>query len=191
MSLFLGQRPPTFRLYFTYPVIDLLGDEHSTFRYETDWIVTTQPDIVDAITLFELRVTAADFRPDTPEAYELVSDPYRRGEISYDRYSQNNTGPYVTSRHCPQSLSNENHYDRQVAFYRNATAQPIFVDGSICANATRSFDAEIARNHRFVESEVIIYGDFPAHGKWEKVRGLQAATPFTENYTDYSLLYNL
>ncbi|PNP59432.1 hypothetical protein THARTR1_00922 [Trichoderma harzianum] len=176
---------------FTYPFIDLLGNGYSAFRYETDWIVTPQPDIIDASTSFGLRVTAADFRPDTPEAYEPLSDPYCRGEASYDAYSRNSTGPYVTTRHCPQSPSDENHYDRQVAFYRNATTQPIFVDGSICANVTRSFDAEMAHNHRFVESEVIIHGDFPAHGKWEKVRGLQVATPFTEDYTDCSLLYNL
>ncbi|KKO99483.1 hypothetical protein THAR02_08422 [Trichoderma harzianum] len=176
---------------FTYPFIDLLGNGYSTFRYETDWIVTPQPDIIDASTSFGLRVTVADFRSDTPAAYELVSDPYCRGETSYNGYSRNSTGPYLTSRHCPRSPNDENHYGRQVAFYKNATTQPIFVDGSICANVTRSFDAEMAHNHRFVESEVIIYGDFPAHGKWKKVRGLQVATPFTENYTDCSLLYNL
>lgn len=82
---------------FTYPFIDLLGDGYSTFRYETDWIVTPRPDIVNASASFGLRVTAADFRLDTLEAYALVSDPHCRGETSYNAYAQNNTGPYVLS----------------------------------------------------------------------------------------------
>ncbi|KAB5575431.1 hypothetical protein GE09DRAFT_955372 [Coniochaeta sp. 2T2.1] len=175
------------RIGLEFPFIDLLNDNHTSFRWAPAQLITSTHRIaLQGSAAYGTVVSPATFRP-ACDAYDALpngatffgarsidnGDAYAELEVS--AIPDSVTGPYT------------------IEMFRNITNQPTFANGSTCDQMIRLFGTSMSRGAYepvLVKGRVRVKGLAPLDGEkevWDGVYGVQVATPFVENnYLDCS-----
>lgn len=171
------------RVGFEFPFLDFLGDGYSSFRWAPAQLISSDHDIaVEGSRAYGTAVSRATWDPPC-DAYRVLSQApqaplYFLGTAEHGQTVEL-TMAAVTSAHWPLEL------------FKNVTNQPTFANGTTCGQMIRLFDTTLSAGEfapRHVRGSVRAANVFPFEGEdrlWDRVYGIQLATPFIEhNHVD-------
>ncbi|CAK7234721.1 hypothetical protein SCUCBS95973_009030 [Sporothrix curviconia] len=176
------------RAGYEFPFVDLLGDNHTSFRWAPHQIITaSNKAAIDGSRAYGTDVTPADVFDPPCDAYHKDGDSTLfKGSASAAQVSMTLSFQALSPSSAGLPLD----------LFRNMTNQPSFANGSVCDNQIRLFDSayffgedDAVLLPRAVEGSVRSSNFAPLAGKqnFEGVYGWLISTPFTENnYLDCS-----
>ncbi|KAB5531171.1 hypothetical protein GE09DRAFT_973875 [Coniochaeta sp. 2T2.1] len=173
------------RIGLEFPFIDLLNDNHTSFRWAPAQLITSTHQIaLQGSAAYGTVVSPATFEP-ACDAYDGLPDgatSFGARSIANDAYAGLEVSAVLASSGAsPYSIE----------MFKNITNQPTFANGSTCDQMIRLFGTSISRaayEPVFVRGRVKAnMAPLDGEQEWKGVYGVQVATPFVENnYLDCS-----
>ncbi|KAH7119717.1 hypothetical protein B0J11DRAFT_67115 [Dendryphion nanum] len=176
-----GYKVPDFsRTGVAFPFVDLLNDNHTSFKWAPSLLMSAGHDIgLKGAMDYGTNTFPAIFEPSC-DAYKHVHNSKKPGTTYFSAKSQ---GPNTASLTTLFSSVEEEMFPLE--FFKNFTNQPTFADGKTCDNMIRLFDTSVttAPNRiEHVKGTVRIHmPPFAEAQEWTNAYGLRMDTAFIEN----------
>ncbi|KAF2263120.1 hypothetical protein CC78DRAFT_290241 [Lojkania enalia] len=175
-----GYKIPDFtRTGIEFPFVDMLNDNHTSFKWAPSLLMTAGHDIaLKGARDYGTNAFAATFDP-ACDAYRAVTNAKRPGTTFFSAKSQE---AGVASLSTLFSTTEEELFP--IEFFKNFTNQPTFADGKTCDNLIRLFNTSVTTSHGIERVKGTVRARIPPFDQgweWQDVYGLRLDTSFIEN----------
>lgn len=161
-----------------FPFVDLLGDNHTSFKWAPSLLMTAGHEIaLEGAAAYGTNTFPASFEPRC-DAYRTVPKSKEPGTTFFSARSLN-SGESLTT-----VFSTTVEETFPLEFFKNATNQPTFADGKTCDNMIRLFNTSVTTSQGIQRVKGTVRASihpFTSEQEWTGVYGLRMDTAFIEN----------
>ncbi|ORY17523.1 hypothetical protein BCR34DRAFT_596992 [Clohesyomyces aquaticus] len=163
-----------------FPFIDLLNDNHSSFKWAPSMLMSSGHDIaLKGAMDYGTNIFPSVFEPGC-DAYKAVPNSKRPGTTYF---SARSLEPGAASLTTLFSSTQEEVFPLE--FFKNTTNQPTFADGKSCDNMIRLFNTSVTTGSFGIQpvkgTVRVKLPLFTGEREWTNVYGLRLDTAFVEN----------
>ncbi|KAF2713887.1 hypothetical protein K504DRAFT_450523 [Pleomassaria siparia CBS 279.74] len=165
---------------FEFPFLDLLNDNHTSFKWAPSMLMTAGHDIaLNGAQDYGTKTFPASFDPGC-DAYRAVPNSKKPGTTYFSARSLEAGAASLTTL-----FSETEEEVFPLEFFKNFTNQPTFADGKSCDNMIRLFNTSVTTGSNTIQAVkgTVRANLFPfsAEREWRNVYGLRLDTAFIEN----------